>query len=67
MTIRRKGTWGGARPGTGPKPRIKDAAPLTVRLPAADLARLQSIARRRGVTVSAHVRSILHRSLAHSR
>ena len=66
MTTRRKETWGGARPGSGPKPRIKDAAPLTVRLPAADLSRLQSIARRKGVTVSAHVRRVLRRSLAHS-
>ncbi len=65
MPRRKKSGWGGTRPGAGAKPVLDDAVLFAVRIPRADLARLSAIARRQGVTVSAHVRGVLRRSLAH--
>ena len=67
MKRRTTGQRGGARPGAGRKPVIADAVPLNLMVARRDLARLRAIARRKGVTVSEHVRGVLHRSLARSR
>ena len=61
-------TWGGARPGSGPKPKLDDAVLLNVRMQRADVDRLRTVARMKGLNLSTHVRRVLKRSLAaHSR
>ena len=68
MPRRKKSSgWGGRRPGAGAKRVLDDAVLFAVRIPRADLARLRTIARRKGVSVSEHVRGVLQRSLARSR
>ena len=61
---RKKGQHGGARPGSGPKPKFKDAVVLSVRMAKADVERLRTIARQKGLDLSTHVRRVLKRSLA---
>ena len=60
----RKGRWGGARPGSGPKPKIEDAMLLNVRMARADVERLRAVAQAKGLDLSSHVRNVLLRSLA---
>ena len=67
MATRKKGTWGGARPGSGPKPKLEDAVLLNVRMPRADVERLRAVARQKGLDLSTHVRRVLTRSLAAQR
>ena len=65
---KRKGTRGGARPGSGPKPKIEDAVLLNLRMARADVERLRTVAETNGMDLSSHVRGVLLRSLrAHQR
>ncbi len=64
MATRKKGQHGGARPGSGPEPKLEDAVLLSVRMQRADVERLRSVARQKGVGLSTHVRAVLVRSLA---
>ena len=59
-----KGQWGGRRPGAGPKRKLEDAILLNVRMPRADVERLRTVARQKGLDLSTHVRCVLTRSLA---
>ncbi len=52
-----KGTWGGWRPGAGRKPTLKDAASFTCDLERADVDFLETIARKRNVSVASLVRN----------
>ena len=61
---RKKGTHGGSRPGAGPKRKLEDAVLLNVRMARADVGRLRSVARQKGLTLSKYVRGVLLRSLA---
>ena len=56
---RKKGTWGGWRPGAGRKPRLKDPVGFSLELERADVDSLQAIARRRGAPVASLVREAL--------
>ncbi len=64
---KRKGTWGGTRAGAGRKPVLEDAILLNVRMPRADVERLRTVARQKGLDLSTHVRRVLTRSLAAQR
>ena len=64
MATRKKGQHGGARPGSGAKPKLEDAVLLSVRMARADVERLRSVAKQRGLDLSSHVRRVLLRSLA---
>lgn len=63
----RKGTWGGRRAGSGRPRTLKDAMLLNVRMPRADVERLRTVARQKGLDLSTHVRRVLMRSLAAQR
>ncbi len=56
---RKKGTWGGWRPGAGRKPRLTDPVGFSLELERADVDSLQAIARRRGASVASLVREAL--------
>ncbi len=62
-----KGQWGGRRPGAGRKRKLEDAIMLAVRMPRADVERLRTVARQKGLDLSTHVRRVLTRSLAAQR
>ena len=61
------GTWGGRRPGAGRPSTLEDAILLNVRMPRADVERLRTVARQKGLDLSTHVRRVLTRSLAAQR
>ncbi len=61
---RKKSKRGGRRPGAGRHPVLKDAILLNVRMQRADVERLRSVAKQKGVDLSTHVRRVLLRSLA---
>lgn len=63
-TRRKKGTHGGARPGSGPKPKLEDAVLLNVRMARGDVEQLRVVAGEKGLDLSTHVRGVLLRSLA---
>ena len=48
--------WGGARPGSGPKPVLKDPHRVGVDLEGTDFDQVQKLAKKRGVSVSQVVR-----------
>ena len=53
---RRKGSWGGRRPGAGRKPTLKEPVSITGDLERADAEALEAIAEDRGVSVASLVR-----------
>jgi hypothetical protein len=55
--------WGGARPGAGRKPALKDARRVTFDLESSDFERLRKIAERDGVSVSQAVRRAVRADL----
>ena len=61
---RRKGTWGGARPGSGRKPTLEDAVLLNLKMARADVERLRAVAQAKSMDLSSYVRGVLLRSLA---
>jgi hypothetical protein len=58
---KKRGTWGGARPGSGRKPYFDESADLTVRFPKEDVDALVSLATARGVSAGELVREAVHR------
>jgi hypothetical protein len=56
---KRKGTWGGARPGAGRKPVLKDPVRITLDLEQDQLDALEAMATEAEVSVSAMVRRIV--------
>lgn len=57
VAVRRKGTWGGRRPGAGRKPTLRDPVSFTGDLERADMEALAEIAEQQGVSVAALVRT----------
>ena len=52
-----KGTWGGWRPGGGRRPTLKDPVSFTGDIERADVDYLETIARKRNVSVASLVRN----------
>ena len=64
MARKKKGAWGGYRPGAGRKRMIEDSVRLTLRISSADVEALDDFAAQAGVNFSEYVRRILHRHVA---
>jgi hypothetical protein len=56
---KKKGTWGGARPGAGRKSEVEDPVGFSLDVERADLEAVQEIARARGVSAGRVVRDAL--------
>jgi hypothetical protein len=53
---KKKGSWGGRRPGAGRKPVLKDPVSVTLDLEGSDFERLKAFAEARDTSVAALVR-----------
>lgn len=51
-----KGTWGGWRPGAGPKRQVPDGVDRTVRFPRGEVEEIEALADDRGVSFASLVR-----------
>jgi hypothetical protein len=67
MATRRKGTLGGARPGSGRPALFDERVGLTVQLERSDYDALRGVAHRRGVSVGTVVRELIRSYLARRR
>ena len=66
-TRRRKSRLGGARPGAGRKPFLKDTKALTVTLEGADYEAIDKLAEKRGVSLGTIVREAVQAYMARRR
>ena len=66
-TKRRKSRLGGARPGAGRKPFLKDAKALTVTLEGTDYEAVDELAEKRGVSLGTIVREAVQAYVARRR
>ena len=64
LARKKKGAWGGYRPGAGRKRMIEDSVRLTLRISSADIGALDEFAEQAGINLSEYVRRILHRHIA---